>query len=177
MMKSFAIESLSFGACGGSAVALDLEDGLEFPAKRGSRRDMVSQHHVQITSDTDVVTARQLGREFAAEEGFSGGDQTVIAAAISEIARNILNYAQTGEVTLHSAHEAERRGIVVVARDDGPGIPDVALALQDGYTTSGGLGLGLPGSRRLMDEFSVVSSLGTGTLVTMKKWRRRGATK
>jgi serine/threonine-protein kinase RsbT len=138
---------------------------------------VASQHHVPIASDTDVVTARQLGRELAAEAGFSGGDQTVIAAAISEIARNILNYAQTGEVMLHSAHDGERQGIVVVARDNGPGIPDVALALQDGYTTSGGLGLGLPGSRRLMDEFTVESSLGAGTLVTMKKWRRNGTGK
>jgi serine/threonine-protein kinase RsbT len=138
---------------------------------------VASQHHVQIASDTDVVTARQLGRELAAEAGFSGGDQTVIAAAISEIARNILNYAQTGEVMLHSTHDGARQGIIVIARDNGPGIPDVALALQDGYTTSGGLGLGLPGSRRLMDEFTVVSSLGAGTLVTMKKWRRNGSSK
>ncbi len=167
-MQSLAIGSRPF----------DLNEELQFLAKRGSGRgDMVSEHRVQITSDTDVVTARQVGREFAAEAGFSGGDQTVIAAAISEIARNIVNYAQIGEVTLNSARDGERRGIVVVARDNGPGIPDVALALEDGYTTSGGLGLGLPGSRRLMDEFTVVSSLGAGTLVTMKKWRRNGTRK
>jgi serine/threonine-protein kinase RsbT len=172
-MTSLAIGSLPFGARGGSAAALDLDEGFQFLAKRGSNRgDVVSEHHVQIASDTDVVTARQLGREFAAEAGFGGGDQAVIAAAISEIARNILNYAQTGEVTLNAAHDGERQGIVVVARDNGPGIPDVALALQDGYTTSGGFGLGLSASRRLMDEFTVVSSLGAGTLVTMKKWRR-----
>lgn len=135
---------------------------------------MVSQHRVPIASDADVVAARQLGRELAAEAGFSGGDQTVIAAAISEIARNILNYAQVGEVMVHSTHDGDRHGIIVVARDKGPGIADITLALQDGYTTSGGLGLGLPGSRRLMDEFTVVSSLGNGTLVTMKKWRRNG---
>lgn len=177
-MTSLAIGSPPLGAYGGSAAGLDLEEGLRFLTKRGSGRgDMVGGHRVQIASDTDVVTARQLGREFAAEAGFGGGDQAVIAAAISEVARNILTYAQIGEVTLHSAHEGEREGIVVVARDNGPGIPDVALALQDGYTTSGGSGLGLPGSRRLMDEFTVVSSLGAGTLVTMKKWRRNGTSK
>jgi serine/threonine-protein kinase RsbT len=176
-MNSLAIGSRPLGTCG-SADALDFEEGLKFFAKRGSGRgDMVGEHRVQIASDTDVVTARQLGREFAAEAGFGGGDQTVIAAAISEIARNILTYAQTGEVTLNSAHDGQRQGIVVVASDNGPGIPDVALALEDGYTTSGGLGLGLPGSRRLMDEFTVVSSLGAGTLVTMKKWRRNGTSK
>ena len=177
MMTSLAIGSLPLGTYGGSAVGLDGE-GPQFVARRGSgRRDVVGGHHVQIASDTDVVTARQLGRAFAAESGFGGGDQTVIAAAISEIARNILNYAQTGEVTLQSARDGEREGIVVVARDNGPGIPDVALALEDGYTTSGGFGLGLPASRRLMDEFTVVSSLGAGTLVTMKKWRRNGTRK
>ena len=173
-MTSLAIGSPPYGAYGGSAAGLDEE----FLARHGSvRRDVVRGHQVQIASDTDVVTARQLGREFAAESGFSGGDQTVIAAAISEVARNILTYAQTGEVTLRSACDGEREGIVVVARDNGPGIPDVALALQDGYTTSGGFGLGLPGSRRLMDEFTLVSSLGAGTLVTMKKWRRNGTSK
>ena len=133
---------------------------------------VVSEHYVPIASDTDVGVARQLGRDFAAEAGFSGGDQAVIAAAILEIARNILNFARTGEVMLHSAHDGKRKGIVVAARDNGPGISDVPLALEDGYTTSNGLGLGLAGCRRLMDEFTVTSSLGAGTMVTMKKWRR-----
>jgi serine/threonine-protein kinase RsbT len=127
---------------------------------------------ISIAADTDVVTARQRGRELAAEAGFSSGDQTVIAAAISEIARNILNYAKHGEVALSVVNNGDRRGVVVVARDQGPGIRDVERALEDGYSTSGGLGLGLPGARRLMDEFEVVSAPGKGTTVTMKKWRR-----
>jgi serine/threonine-protein kinase RsbT len=128
---------------------------------------------ITIASDVDVVTARQHGRELAAEVGFSAGDQTVIAAAISEIARNILNYARRGEMTFRTVLDGDRSGIIIVARDQGPGIPDVARAMQDGYSTSHGLGLGLPGSRRLMDEFEVVSAPRQGTTVTMKKWKRR----
>lgn len=127
---------------------------------------------VAIASDVDVVTARQAGRHMAAAAGFSSGDQTVIAAAISEIARNILMYAKRGEISLSVVANGERQGVVVVARDQGPGIRDVEGALEDGYSTSGGLGLGLPGARRLMDEFDVASTAGRGTTVTMKKWRR-----
>jgi serine/threonine-protein kinase RsbT len=127
---------------------------------------------VPIAVDVDVVTARQSGREAAAQAGFSSGDQTVIAAAISEVARNILMYAKRGEVLVTVVTNGDRRGVIVIARDQGPGIRDVERALQDGYSTSGGLGLGLPGARRLMDDFDVVSTLGEGTTVTMKKWRR-----
>ncbi len=127
---------------------------------------------VPIASDVDVVAARQSGREVAAAAGFSSGDQTVIAAAISEIARNILMYAKRGEISLSVVANGERQGVVVVARDQGPGIRDVERALEDGYSTSGGLGLGLPGARRLMDDFEVASAVGQGTTVTMKKWRR-----
>src|SRR2546422_6905415 len=130
---------------------------------------------IPIAADTDVVTARQRGRDLAAEAGFSSGDQTVIAAAISEIARNILMYAKRGEVSLPLVANGDRPGAVVVARDQGPGIRDVERALEDGYSTSGGLGLGLPGARRLMDDFDVSSSAGKGTTVTMKKWRRMNA--
>ncbi|HEY2849253.1 MAG TPA: anti-sigma regulatory factor [Gemmatimonadaceae bacterium] len=126
-----------------------------------------------VTSDVDVVTARQAGRELAVLAGFSQGDQTVIAAAISEIARNILIYARRGEVLLRLAMEAERSGVIIIAKDQGPGIADVERSLQDGVSTSGGLGLGLGGARRLMDEFHIDSVPGTGTTVTMKKWRRR----
>jgi len=125
-----------------------------------------------IAADVDVVQARQQGREVAADAGFTSGDQTVIAAAISEIARNILMYAKRGEIILSVVANGDRQGVVVVARDQGPGIRDVARALQDGYSTSGGLGLGLPGARRLMDEFDLTSVAGEGTTVTMKKWRR-----
>jgi serine/threonine-protein kinase RsbT len=124
-----------------------------------------------ITSDADVIAARQQGRDLAAQHGFSAGDQTVIAVAISEIARNIVRYARAGEVLLRAVNSANRTGIVVIARDQGPGIRDVELALQDGYSTSGGLGLGLPGARRLVDEFDIQSEPGKGTTVTMKKWR------
>src|SRR5881394_2368099 len=130
---------------------------------------------IPITADVDVVTARQRGRELAAEVGFSAGDQTVIAAAISEIARNILMYAKRGEVRFTKIVDGTRQGLIVVAEDEGPGIRDVPRAMQDGYSTSGGLGLGLPGARRLMDDFEVVSDTGKGTTVTMKKWRRMNA--
>jgi serine/threonine-protein kinase RsbT len=125
-----------------------------------------------IAADVDVVQARLHGREMAAGAGFSTGDQTVIAAAISEIARNILMYAKRGEITLRMVPNGDRQGVEVVACDRGPGIRDIARAMQDGYSTSGGLGLGLPGARRLMDEFEVVSVVGEGTTVRMTKWRR-----
>ncbi|HET7789690.1 MAG TPA: anti-sigma regulatory factor [Gemmatimonadales bacterium] len=125
-----------------------------------------------VASDLDVVSARQRGRELAAQCGFSSGDQTVIAAAISEIARNILMYARRGEIGFRVMLDGDRQGLVIVARDAGPGIPDVHRALQDGYSTSGGLGLGLPGARRLMDDFEVESAPGQGTTVTMTKWTR-----
>lgn len=127
---------------------------------------------VAIASDTDIVLARQEGRRLASELGFSSGDLTVIAAAISEIARNVLEYAGRGEVLLRLIEQRGQRGICVVVRDEGPGIPDVGLAVQDGFSTSGGLGLGLPGARRLMDEFEVHSEPGHGTTVTMRKWER-----
>jgi serine/threonine-protein kinase RsbT len=129
-----------------------------------------AEARVPIESDADVVSARQRGRELAAELGFSGSDLTVIATAISEVARNIIAYAHSGELALHLVDGAGRRGIVVVARDEGPGIPDVEQALQDGYSTGDSLGLGLPGARRLMDEFEIVSEVGRGTTVTMTKW-------
>jgi serine/threonine-protein kinase RsbT len=127
-----------------------------------------------IAADVDVVQARLQGRELAAGAGFSTGDQTVIAAAISEIARNILMYAKQGQITLRVVPNGDRQGVgvEVIARDRGPGIRDIARAMQDGYSTSGGLGLGLPGARRLMDEFEVISVVGEGTTVMMKKWRR-----
>ena len=136
---------------------------------------MADDLHIPVTADVDVVTARQRGRELAAQAGFSSGDQTVIAAAISEIARNILNYAKRGEIQLSVVTNGDRQGVIIVARDQGPGIPDVQRALEDGYSTSGGLGLGLPGARRLMDDFDVMSAVGKGTTVTMKKWRRMNA--
>lgn len=132
---------------------------------------MGEELRLPIAADVDVVEARQQGRALAAVAGFSSGEQTVIAAAISEIARNILMYAKRGEIELRAVSFGDRTGIVIIARDNGPGIRDIPRAMQDGYSTSGGLGLGLPGAKRLMDEFEVVSSNGSGTTVTMKKWR------
>jgi serine/threonine-protein kinase RsbT len=127
---------------------------------------------VPIERDTDIVTARQEGRQLAAAAGFSSTDQTIIALAISEIARNIVSYAQRGKVTLSRMDEGGRRGVLIVAQDDGPGIPDIDLAMRDGYSTARSLGVGLPGARRVMDEFELVSAPGKGTKVTMKKWLR-----
>lgn len=127
---------------------------------------------VAVGSDVDIVTARQKGRELAAQCGLSATDLAVVATAISELARNIVRYAVRGEIILRRVDNGSKRGVEVVATDDGPGISDVPLALQDGYSTSGGLGLGLPGVRRLMDEFDIVSKFGKGTTVTVRKWRR-----
>ena len=127
---------------------------------------------IPIRSDADVVTARRKGRELAAQAGFSATELTIIATAISEIARNIVMFAERGEVVVSLVGENSRQGVTVVARDSGPGIPDLERALQDGYSGYGGMGLGLPGSRRLMDEFEITSEVDKGTTVTMTKWRR-----
>ncbi len=127
------------------------------------------QTRVPIRHDTDVVVACQKGRALAAQLGLSGNDQVIVTIAISEVASNIVRYASTGEIVLDSVLEDGRRGIVVIARDEGPGIADVDRALQDGYSTGGGLGLGLSGARRLMDEFEIASQVGKGTTIVMKK--------
>jgi serine/threonine-protein kinase RsbT len=126
---------------------------------------------VAINSDQDIVLARQKGRAKAIELGFSSGDATLIATAISELARNIVAYAGKGRITLKVVNGLNRQGISVVASDEGPGIPDIRQALRDGFSTSGSLGLGLPGVRRLMDEFEITSQPGRGTTVVVKKWR------
>jgi len=127
---------------------------------------------VEVASDSDIVTARQCGRDLALRLGFSPGHATLLATAISELARNILLYAGRGEIVLESAEQGVRRGVRVLARDQGPGIPDVQRALLDGYSTSRRLGLGLPGVRRLMDEFSIRTAPGRGTTVVVKMWLR-----
>jgi serine/threonine-protein kinase RsbT len=127
---------------------------------------------VAITSDQDIVAARQSGRALAAELGFSATDSTLIATAISELARNIVSYARKGEITVKTIHGPSRQGILVIASDNGPGIADVLQAMRDGFSTSGSLGLGLPGVRRLMDEFQITSQPGRGTTVTVKKWKQ-----
>jgi serine/threonine-protein kinase RsbT len=125
---------------------------------------------IGIASSGDILSARQKGRELARRIGFSSAEATLIATVISELARNIVLYANRGEIRIRRAESAGRAGIVVVARDDGPGIHDVRQALCVGFSTSGGLGLGLPGAKRLMDEFEITSEVGIGTTVTVKKW-------
>ena len=127
---------------------------------------------IPIERDADIVTARQKGRELAAAVGFSSTEQTVIALAISEITRNIVTYARRGKVFISRAEEGDRRGVLVIAADEGPGIADIELAMRDGYSTARSLGAGLPGTRRIMDEFQVESSVGQGTTVRMTKWLR-----
>jgi serine/threonine-protein kinase RsbT len=134
--------------------------------------EILTEVRILIKSDADVVTARQQARSVATQLGFSGSDLTIIATAISEMARNIVSYTGMGEIILGPTHHGTKQGILMIARDEGPGIPNVAKAMQDGYSTGNSLGLGLPGTKRLMDEFDIVSEMGKGTTVTMKKWKR-----
>ncbi len=134
---------------------------------------MADEVRVPITTDADLVTARAEGRAMAERLGFPRPDPTLIATAISEVARNIVVHAGRGEIVLRPFDDADRFGVVVVARDEGPGIRDVDAALRDDYSGRGGLGLGLPGARRLMDDFDLESDADTGTTVTMTKWRYR----
>ncbi len=133
---------------------------------------MTHETRLRVDREGDVVAARQRGRELAAEAGISGSDLTVVATAISEIARNIIAYAVRGEIVLSIAESGRRRGVVVIASDEGPGIADIEMAMRDGFSTGRSLGLGLPGARRLMDDFEIVSELGKGVTVTMTKWAR-----
>lgn len=131
-----------------------------------------NENRVRVASEMDIVVARQKGRALATQLGFSSSDQAAIATAISELARNILIYAKAGNIVVKPIQDREKCGLVVIASDEGPGIADVSRALQDGYSTSGSLGLGLPGTRRLMDEFEISSEVGRGTTIMVKKWKR-----
>lgn len=133
---------------------------------------MDAERRIPITTDADIVRARQQGKEVASQLSFTPSDLTVIASAISELARNIFSYAGHGEIRVGLIERNGRRGVMVVAHDEGPGIRDVDLALQDGYSTSGSLGLGLPGVRRLVDEFEINTQVGVGTEITLRKWAR-----
>lgn len=133
---------------------------------------MSAEIHVPIEREEDVVIARQKGRELAAETGFSNTDRTIIALAISEIARNIVSYAHRGDVTMCRIDDGLRVGVMIIAEDEGPGIPDIELAMRDGYSTAKSLGVGLPGTKRIMDEFELTSVVGKGTTVKMKRWLR-----
>ncbi len=131
---------------------------------------MPNEIRVEISSAIDIVTARQQGRALAMKLGFEGSDLTLIAAAISEVARNIVDHAKRGEIALEGIQLGTKHGIQIMARDDGPGIRDINLAMQYGYSTRKGLGVGLPGAKWLMDEFEIATRVGKGTVVTMKKW-------
>lgn len=133
---------------------------------------MTDEALIRIDRDADILEARQSGRELGAKIGFKGSDLALIATAISEIARNIVVYAGHGEMRISIAQSGSRRGISIVATDHGPGIADIELAMRDGYSTGKSLGLGLPGARRLVDEFEIVSEVGKGTEITMRKWSR-----
>ena len=139
--------------------------------RRGQRQD--DERRIVIRTDADIVSARQEARQLAEEVGFGRTELTVIATAVSEVARNIVRFADSGEVLIE-ALPRPNRGIRVVARDNGPGIADVEQALSDGYSTYAGLGLGLPGARRLMDDFHISSEVGRGTTVMLAKWLREG---
>jgi serine/threonine-protein kinase RsbT len=129
-----------------------------------------SEVRVRIQTSADIVAARQQGRALASQAGFSHSNLTIIATAISEVARNIVEYAKEGEVIITLINDASKKGVEIIAADQGPGIADVSTVMRDGYSTGKGLGIGLPGARRLMDEFEIASEIGKGTTVTMKKW-------
>ena len=134
---------------------------------------MDDEVRVRINGDADLVSARAEARAMAERLGFARPDPTLIATAISEIARNIVVHVGAGEIVLTPLQEDDLCGLVVTAHDDGPGIRNVEAVLRDEYTGRSGLGLGLPGARRLMDEFDIASDADNGTTVTMKKWRLR----
>lgn len=133
---------------------------------------MADEIRMPIASDSDLIEARQKGRALAEQRGFASSELTLIATAISELARNIIRYAKRGEISIQVVDGNPKQGLVVIARDTGPGIVDVERALEPGYSTSGSLGLGLPGVRRIMDEFAIKSEIGQGTIVTVTKWKR-----
>jgi len=134
--------------------------------------ESMQEINVHLKNEFDIVAARQAARNLSKSMGFGLVDQTRITTAISELARNIVLYAGEGSIYLRSVNDGCQNGIEILASDDGPGIADIKLAMQDGYTTSRGLGTGLPGTKRLMDEFSIRSSLGEGTQVVVRKWLR-----
>ncbi|SFE78891.1 anti-sigma regulatory factor [Alteribacillus iranensis] len=137
---------------------------------------MSIQSNVEVHTEWGIVSARQAGRNLAKDAGFGNVDQARIATAISELARNIYLYAEKGEIVIQYVEDTEspvsKRGIKIIAKDKGPGISNIRDVMEDGFTTSGGLGAGLPGVKRLMDEFDIHSTAGEGTEITAIKWLR-----
>ncbi|MEB1805779.1 MAG: anti-sigma regulatory factor [Bacillaceae bacterium] len=136
----------------------------------------MTQSCVEVKSEWEIVAARQAGRNLAKEIGFGTVDQARIATAISELARNIYLYAQQGKICIErvigTSENSFQQGIKIIASDDGPGIDDIRQVMEDGFTTSGGLGAGLPGVKRLMDDFQIETNVGEGTVITVTKWLR-----
>jgi serine/threonine-protein kinase RsbT len=128
--------------------------------------------HVSIRDESDVIVARTYAREFAVLEGLSACSVEELVTATSEIVHNVIIHAKTGDLYVGAVMREHARGVVIVVCDEGPGIPDIEKALQDGYSTGIGWGLGLPSAKRLTDEFELVSAAGAGTTVTLKKWAR-----
>lgn len=133
---------------------------------------MSIESSVDIITEWDIVAARQLGRNEAKEVGFGTVDQARITTAISELARNIYLYAGKGKITIERVTDGAIKGIIIISADQGPGIADLRKVMEDGYTTSGGLGAGMPGVKRLMDDFKVETEVGVGTTITATKWLR-----
>lgn len=133
--------------------------------------DDFEQTVLKVSKDADVVSARQHGRKMATDIGFSSPDQALLTTAISELARNIVTYAGDGEIKLSVVEGPQGAGIRVEARDRGPGIEDIPAAMTDGFSTGNSLGLGLPGTKRIVDEFEIHSEPGKGVLVTAVKWK------
>jgi len=131
---------------------------------------MIQSKRIPVNNDLDIVSARVEGRNMAKALGFGVIDQARIATAISELARNVVLYAESGHILLEIIETNGRRGIQIVCRDRGPGIADIDLVMQDGYSSRRGLGMGLPGTRRLMDEFEIESKKNVGTTITVRKW-------
>lgn len=146
------------------------EDAGPLRRSGGTSRTLEEKATIVIESVADIVTARQRGREMASRLGFSDTEATLIATIISELARNVVLYAMAGEIRLESVTEGTRQGMVIMSADHGPGISDVQRVLVGGYSTSGGLGLGLSGVRRLVDDFRIDTKVGQGTTVVAKKW-------
>lgn len=130
------------------------------------------QSCVRVRNEWEIVAARQAGRNIAKEIGFGNVDQARITTAISELARNIYLYAENGEICVGFIEDVSKIGIRIIAKDQGPGIKDIRKVMEDGFTTSGGLGAGLPGVKRLMDEFTIDSTVNEGTEITAIKWLR-----